>query len=73
MGGLIIEKSNRTIFVTARVTEAENALIEEKMQVAGIANRGAYIRKMILNLSIRILIIIICVNIWAAIITAFLL
>jgi len=49
MGGLIIEKSNRTIFVTARVTEAENALIEEKMQVAGIANRGAYIRKMILD------------------------
>jgi len=31
------------------VTESENALIEEKMQAAGIANRGAYVRKMILD------------------------
>ena len=31
------------------MTEAENALIEKKMGEAGIANRGAYIRKMILD------------------------
>jgi len=48
-GGMKIEKDNRTIHVAVRVTEAENALIEKKMETAGIANRGAYLRKMILD------------------------
>ena len=49
MGGDTIEKQKRDICIKVRLSESERGLIAEKMAAAGIRNREAYIRKMILD------------------------
>lgn len=49
MEGLFIADSKRNICVKVRLAESERDLIAEKMALAGIRNREAYIRKMILD------------------------
>ena len=46
-GGIKIQ--NRNVLVNFRVSEEENALMYEKMAAAGMHNKEAYIRKMILD------------------------
>ena len=48
-GGQYIENQKRDICIKVRVSKAERDLITEKMVVAGIRNREAYMRKMILD------------------------
>jgi len=43
------KERRRPVRIVFRLTESEAALLEEKMQEAGIQNREAYIRKMILD------------------------
>ena len=49
MGGDDIEKQQRDICIKVRLSESERGLVAEKMVSAGIRNREAYIRKMILD------------------------
>jgi len=44
-----IQNQKREICVKVRLSEAERDLITEKMAAAGVRNREAYIRKMILD------------------------
>ena len=46
---IIIAKRNRKIEIKIRVDEAEASLIREKMKVAHLHNREAYLRKMALD------------------------
>jgi len=48
-GGIIIGNTKRNICIKVRLTESERDLVAEKMAAAGIRNREAYIRKMILD------------------------
>lgn len=49
-GGVItISKRTRNFAICFYLTESENALLLKKMKQAGINNRSAYIRKMILD------------------------
>ena len=43
------KQAKRPICLKVRVSESEKALITEKMEAAGIINREAYMRKMILD------------------------
>ena len=43
------KQTKRPICLKFRVSEAEKTLIEEKMESAGIINREAYIRKLVLD------------------------
>jgi hypothetical protein len=44
-----VEKSNRNIYVSFRVTPEERGLISAKMELAGIRNLRAYMLKMALD------------------------
>jgi len=44
-----IERDKRNICVKVRLSEPERDLVNEKMAAAGIGNREAYIRKMVLD------------------------
>jgi len=48
-GGTAIQKLKRNILINFRVSEPEQALIAEKMLKAGISNKEAYLRKMVLD------------------------
>ena len=43
------DNRSRTLRVVFRVSEQENRLMEEKMKLAGIQNREAYLRKMAID------------------------
>ena len=49
LGGVFIANLKRNILLNFRVTEAERELIAEKMTAAGIRNKEAYLRKMVLD------------------------
>ena len=48
-GRLFISNVKRDICIKIRLSEAERDLVAEKMATAGIGNREAYMRKMILD------------------------
>lgn len=47
--GLVLPKRNRNVQLNFRVSENEKKHIEKKMEIAGVINREAYLRKMAMD------------------------